>query len=64
MNSATLLVPLLCGNIDKEKISIALENADNNSLKLWKDENILYTVRKQRIEFFNSSQKMEIQEAV
>ena len=60
MNSATLLVPLLCGDLDKEKISIALANADNDSLKLWKDENILYTVRKQRIEFFNSSQKVEI----
>jgi len=63
MNSATSLVPLLCGDLDKEKISIALANTDNNLLKFWKDKNITYTVKKQRIEFFNSSQKMEINKA-
>lgn len=61
MNRATLLIPLLCGDLDKEKLSDILKNTKHKELKKWESENIPYTIRKERLEFFNNSiQKMEI----
>jgi len=61
MNRAVLLIPLLCGDLDKQKLLITLENTKQKELKEWEKENIPYTVRKERLEFFNNDiQKMEI----
>ena len=61
MNRATLLIPLICGNLDKQKILFALENTKHKELKKWEEENIPYTVRKKRFDFFNNNiQKLEI----
>ena len=61
MNRATLLIPLLCGDLDKEKLSDILKNTKHKELKKWESENIPYTIRKERLKFFNNSiQKMEI----
>ena len=54
MNRATLLIPLLCGNLDKQKIIDTLANTKHKELKNWEEENIPHTVRKQRIEFLNN----------
>ncbi len=60
MNRATLLIPLLCGNLDKQKLLNTLANTKHKDLKDWEEENIPYTVRKQRMEFFYNSQIVEI----
>lgn len=61
MNRATLLIPLICGNLDKQKILFALENTKHKELKKWEEGNIPYTVRKKRFDFFNNNiQKLEM----
>ena len=55
MNRATLLIPLLCGNLDKQKLLDTLANTKHKELKKWEEENIPYTVRKQRMAFFNNN---------
>ena len=61
MNRATLLIPLLCDDLNKERLSAILKNTKHKELKQWEDENIPYTIRKERLEFFhNNIQKMEI----
>jgi len=61
MNRATLLIPLFCGNLDKEKLSSILQNTKHKELKQWELENIPYTIRKERLEFFcNNIQKVEM----
>lgn len=61
MNRATLLIPLICGNLDEQRILFALENTKHKELKEWEEENIPYTVRKKRSDFFNNNiQKLEI----
>jgi len=59
MNRITLLIPALCGNLDEIKITQALSRASHNDLKNWEQENIPYTMRKKRQDFFinNGSQK-------
>jgi hypothetical protein len=61
MNRSTLLIPLLCGNLDKERLSSILKNTKHKELKKWETENIPYTIRKERLEFFNNCiRKVEI----
>jgi hypothetical protein len=61
MNRSTLLIPLLCGNLDKERLSSILKNTKHKEFKKWETENIPYTIRKERLEFFNNYiQKVEI----
>lgn len=61
MNRATLLIPLLCGDLDKQKLLNTLGNTKHKELKNWEEENIPYTLRKQRMAFFNNDiQIMEI----
>ena len=61
MNRSTLLIPLLCGNLDKERLSSILKNTKHKELKKWETENIPYTIRKERLEFFNNGiQKVEM----
>lgn len=54
MNRATLLIPLLCGDLDKQKILDVLANTKHKELKKWEEKNIPDTVRKQRMAFFNN----------
>lgn len=61
MNRAVLLIPLLCGDLDKQKLLATLEKTKHKELKKWDEENIPYTVRKERLDFFNNNiQKVEI----
>jgi hypothetical protein len=61
MNRATLLIPLICGKLDEHRILFALENTKHKELKEWEEENIPYTVRRKRFDFFNNYiQKLEI----
>jgi len=46
MNRSTLLIPLLCGNLDKERLSSILKNTKHKEFKKWETENIPYTIRK------------------
>jgi len=55
MNRSALLIPVLCGTLDETTIGRALSNAPHNSLKEWEQENIPYTMRKKRREFFGSA---------
>ena len=64
MNRAVLLIPLLCGNLDEARILSILENTPHKELKKWEEENVPYTIRKQRMEFMNNIQKVEIKSLV
>jgi len=59
MNRTALLIPALCGSLDKRTIATALHQASQRDLQMWEEENIPYTVRKKRQAFFkeNESQK-------
>ena len=54
MNRTTLLIPALCGNLDKATVIQALSHARHIDLEIWEKENIPYTVRKKRQAFFDS----------
>jgi hypothetical protein len=54
MNRTTLLIPALCGCLDKIMITQALNLARHNDLEAWEKENIPYTVRKKRKAFFDN----------
>jgi len=63
MNRSVLLIPLLCGALDKERLSSILKNTKHKEVKEWEEENIPYSVRKQRMKFFNNdSHKVEMDE--
>ena len=53
MNRTTLLIPALCGNLDEITITQALNQARQSDLKEWEQENIPYTMRKNRHAFFS-----------
>jgi len=53
MNRTTLLIPALCGHLDKEIITQAINQTCHNDLKVWDKENIPYTLRKKRQLFFD-----------
>ena len=54
MNRTTLLIPALCGRMDKTTINQALNQVCHNDLEMWEQENILYSVRKKRQAFFDN----------
>lgn len=56
MNRSTLLIPALCGNLDKTVIARALHRAGHNDLEEWEQKNIPYTVRKKRQAFLGNIQ--------
>ena len=60
MNRTTLLIPALCGHLDKRIITQALQQTSHNDIKVWDKENIPYTLRKKRQLFFDliNSQKV------
>ena len=55
MNRTTLLIPALCGTLDEKKITQALGHARHDDLEIWEQENIPYTIRKKRQEFFGEN---------
>jgi len=58
MNRSALLIPALCSGRDEAVIRQALSVASQASLVGWDKENIPYTIRRKRQEFFdNKSQK-------
>ena len=60
MNRLALIIPTLCGNLNEELILETLNMTTHKELKKWEEENIPYTIRKKRQEFFNN----DIQKAV
>jgi hypothetical protein len=52
MNRTALLIPTLCGRLTKATIDLAISQTRHDDLKLWEQENIPYTVRKERQAFF------------
>jgi len=54
MNRSVLLIPALCGGLDYESITQALNQAPHADLMAWEKKCIPYTVRKKRQEFLNS----------
>lgn len=63
INRTALLIPVFCGNLDESVINETLNQTKHKELKKWEEENIPYTLRKERQDFFeNNIQKMEIEE--
>ena len=51
MNRTTLLIPALCGQPDQKIIAQAFSAASHADLKIWEQENIVYTMRRKRQAF-------------
>lgn len=56
MNRSTLLIPLLCGQLNKTKIEQVFNQTKHKNLKEWEQNNISYTMRKKRSIFFDKIQ--------
>ena len=52
MNRTALLIPALCGNLDRITVTQALNQTRHKDLEVWEQANIPYTVRKKRRAFF------------
>jgi len=52
MNRTALLIPALCGRLTQATINLAITQTRHDDLRLWEQENIPYTVRKERQAFF------------
>lgn len=52
MNRMALLIPAFCGQQDEDKTAQVLNQVQHNELAKWEQENIPYTIRKKRLEFF------------
>lgn len=59
MNRTVLLIPALCGNLDKTTIALALNLASHHNLQMWEQENIPYTVRKKRQAVLNGNKSQK-----
>jgi hypothetical protein len=57
MNRTALLIPALCGHLDESIMTTAFNHACHNDLKQWEEDNIAYTMRKKRQNFFHNIQK-------
>jgi hypothetical protein len=55
MNRSALLIPALCGKSNKTTIHNALNDVSHLDLIRWEQENIPYTMRKKRHEFFDKN---------
>ena len=55
MNRSALLIPVLCGTLNESVIRDALNSAPHDALKKWEQDNIPYTMRKKRREFFGET---------
>lgn len=54
INRTALLIPIFCGNLDESVINEALNQTKHKELKKWEEENIPYTLRKERQKFFKN----------
>lgn len=52
MTRTVLLIPGLCGRINEERVKQAFIDVRQSDLKRWEEDNIKYTQRKNRINFF------------
>lgn len=59
MNRSTLLIPALCGHLNDAVIIQSLNHASHNDLQQWEKENIPYTVRKKRDDFFKNKESQK-----
>ncbi|MDI1230791.1 MAG: hypothetical protein PSU93_06560 [Methylobacter sp.] len=59
MNRTTLLIPALCGHLKGAVITQAFNHASHNDLKQGEKENISYTVRKKREDFFKNKESQK-----
>ena len=55
MNHSILIIPLLCGKINGQKISNALNSVSQKELKEWKKEHIGETMRMKRLDFLSQN---------
>ena len=55
MNHSVLIIPLLCGKINGQRLNEALASVPQKELKIWKEVNIGKTMRQKRIDFFNQN---------
>jgi hypothetical protein len=53
MNRTTLVIPALCGKIDGPVIAQGLAHTTHGDIQRWEQDNIPYTLRKQRRTFFH-----------
>ena len=58
MNRTALLIPALCGNLDRLTVTQALNQTRHNDLAVWEQANIPYTVRKKRRAFFGKNSQI------
>jgi len=56
MNRTVLLIPALCGKVDENTVLRTFSQTCHAELKKWDDDNIPYTVRKNRQLFFASNE--------
>ncbi len=56
MNRTVLIIPALCGNLDGDIITQALNQTSCSDLDTWEKDNIPYTVRKRRQAFFSQDE--------
>jgi len=59
MNRTALLIPALCGEMEKTKVEDAFMEVSHKDLKSWEEENIPYTMRKKRQTFFGGGISQE-----
>jgi hypothetical protein len=55
MNRTTLVIPALCGRVDGQAIAQALAHTTHSDAQNWEQDNIPYTLRKQRHAFFHGT---------
>ena len=55
INRTALIMPILCGNLDKFEMNRILNEIRHKEIKEWEDENISYTLRRKRQEFFKKN---------
>jgi hypothetical protein len=53
MNRTTLVIPALCRKIDGPVIALGLAHTTHGDIQRWEQDNIPYTLRKQRRTFFS-----------
>lgn len=52
MNRSTLMIPVLCGQLNEELITQVLKETKHHALKDWETNNMPYTMAKKRQAFF------------
>ena len=55
INRTALLIPALCGEMEKTMVESTFVQTCHKDLKIWEDENIPYTMRKKRQIFFDGT---------